>query len=107
MEINLDSNNNPSIIALEQKEQLFIQTLASFKALEQKLHDDIQQGNFNNKEQILQNMQSLLFNLENILNEMNQMIKSPFEKGLVNENISQITSTQLLHQSFNLDKKFI
>lgn len=98
---NLD---NPSIIALEKKEDEFIQILSSFKSVEQQLQTEAQQGNFNNKQQLLEKLQSLLLNLENVLNEMQQMIKQPFDKGLANENVSEITSTQLLHQSFNLDK---
>jgi len=35
---------------------------------------------------------------------MKSMIKTPFNKGLDNENNSKLASTQLLHQSFNLDK---
>lgn len=97
-------NKNPSIQDLEQIEDEFIKNLASFKAIEQKLFQDLQQGNLNNKEKYLQNMRDILGNLNNILNEMKSMIKTPFNKGLNNENNSKIASTQLLHQSFNLDK---
>jgi hypothetical protein len=65
---------------------------------------DSQLSNFSNKDELISDLQSLLFNLENILNDMKEMIKVPFEKGLTNEKISEITSTQLIHQNFNLDK---
>ena len=102
--INIDNNTNPSIQLLEQKENEFIRTLASFKSIEQKLFQDAQQGNFNNKSQLLNNLQSLLNTLESILNDMKNSIQIPFDKGLANVNVSELTSTQLLHQSFNLDK---
>jgi len=100
------SNNldNPSLLALEKKENEFIQTLALFKEQEQKLQQDAQQGSFINKEQTLQKLQGLLASLEGILLDMKSMIKIPFDKGLANTQVSQITSTNLLHQSFNLDK---
>jgi Na+/H+ antiporter NhaC len=49
-------------------------------------------------------LQGLLASLEGILLDMKSMIKIPFDKGLANTQVSQITSTNLLHQSFNLDK---
>jgi hypothetical protein len=104
MNVNIDKNINPSIQLLEQKEDEFIKTLASFKAIEQKLFQDAQQGNFNNKQQLLSSLQSLLNTLESILNDMKNSIQIPFDKGLANVNVSELTSTQLLHQSFNLDK---
>lgn len=97
-------SDNPSIIALETKEQEFIQTLALFKQLEEKLIQDAQQGNFSQREQTIQKLQGLLSSLEGILLEIQNMIKNPFNKGLENTRVSELTSTQLLHQSFNMDK---